>query len=180
MPEEIITAAGAIPFRIFSTKENIELADRHLQSYACSMVRGSLEEALAGRLKFLDGTVFPHTCNSIQRLSDIWRINSGIPLHLDIVMPVKLNTETSRKYMKDVISRFRKDLFEGLGVDITDEKIREAVKVQNSIRENLMFLYNTRKKSPGVLKGEDLYLFLIHLLFIRISLQRQRTMWFSR
>ena len=52
-------------------------ADAHLQAYSCSLVRGALEDALAGRLDFLDGAmVFPHTCDSIQRLSDIWRMNA--------------------------------------------------------------------------------------------------------
>ena len=66
-PEEIILAAGAHPFRLFGSGEKIHLAETHLQSYCCSLVRGALEDALAGRLEFLDGVVFPHTCDSIQR-----------------------------------------------------------------------------------------------------------------
>ncbi|MDD5168269.1 MAG: 2-hydroxyacyl-CoA dehydratase, partial [Syntrophales bacterium] len=54
-PEEIILAAGAHPMRLFGSKENIHLADSHLQSYCCSVVRGILEEGLSGRLDFLDG-----------------------------------------------------------------------------------------------------------------------------
>ena len=76
-PEEFIIAAGAHPFRIFGTGEKARLAESHLQSYCCSLVRGALEDALGGRLAFLDGVVFPHTCDTIQRLSDIWRLNVG-------------------------------------------------------------------------------------------------------
>ena len=75
-PEEIIHAAGLHPMRLFGTKDDIHLADKHLQSYSCSLVRGALADVLSGRLDFLDGTVFPHTCDSIQRLSDIWRLNT--------------------------------------------------------------------------------------------------------
>ena len=49
-PEEIILAAGGHPFRIFGSGEKIRLADAHLQSYCCSLVRGAREDALAGRL----------------------------------------------------------------------------------------------------------------------------------
>lgn len=70
-PEEIIYAAGALPFRIFGGEISIAHADSHLQTYCCFLARGGPEEALAGRLNFLDGTVFPHTCDTIQRLSDI-------------------------------------------------------------------------------------------------------------
>jgi benzoyl-CoA reductase/2-hydroxyglutaryl-CoA dehydratase subunit BcrC/BadD/HgdB len=58
-PEEIIWAAGALPFRIFSRKSGIHLADRHLQSYCCSLVRGVLEEALSGALKFWTASFSP-------------------------------------------------------------------------------------------------------------------------
>ena len=91
-PEEIILAAGAHPFRLFGTKQNIHLADSHLQSYCCSVVRGILEEGLSRRIDLLDGMIFPHSCDSIQRLSDIWRMNIPFGFHLDLVLPVKLNT----------------------------------------------------------------------------------------
>ena len=57
-PEEIIYAAGVHPMRLFGTRAAIAHADAHLQAYSCSLVRGVLEEALAGRLEFLDGAVF--------------------------------------------------------------------------------------------------------------------------
>ena len=78
-PEEIIHAAGFLPVRILSSPTTISLAAKHLQSYSCSLVQSSLEAALRGDLNFLDGTVFPHTCDSIQRLSDIWSENMKLP-----------------------------------------------------------------------------------------------------
>jgi benzoyl-CoA reductase/2-hydroxyglutaryl-CoA dehydratase subunit BcrC/BadD/HgdB len=62
-PVEIIAAAGALPFRIFGSADNVFKSDAHLQAYSCSLVRGALGDALSGRLDFLDGTVFPHTCD---------------------------------------------------------------------------------------------------------------------
>ena len=94
-PEEIIWAAGALPYRILGAGGTISRADGHLQAYSCSLVRGALDDALTGKLDFLDGTVFPHTCDSIQRLSDIWRLNAGLDFHLDLVLPVKLNTKSA-------------------------------------------------------------------------------------
>ncbi len=156
-PEEIVVAAGAVPFRIFGTRENITRADAHLQAYACSLARGSLEEALAGKLKFLDGTIFPHTCDTIQRLSDIWRLNAGIPLHWDVVLPVKLNTESARDYLAGVISKFRRDMETGLGVEIGEDALIEAVALFNRIRGNLNTLYEMRRKSPGLIDAGDLH-----------------------
>jgi benzoyl-CoA reductase subunit C len=155
--EEIIHAAGALPFRIFGTRENIHRADAHLQSYCCSLVRGGLEDALAGRLPFLDGTVFPHTCDSIQRLSDIWRLNGGFPFHVDIVLPVKLKAPSSREYMKDIIEKFRRDLGTAMGVPISDESIAGSIRLYNTIRAGLAELYRMRSDDPGLISGSDLY-----------------------
>lgn len=157
-PEELITAAGAIPFRLFGGGDDISLADRHLQSYCCSLVRGGLEDALKGNLKFLDGAVFPHTCDSIQRLSDIWRLCAGMPFHIDVVLPVKLDTESARAYMMDVLTGFRADLEAALGVSITDDRLREAVRLYNDIRRTLSDLYRLRSEHPGAISAGDLNL----------------------
>ena len=155
--EEIIHAGGALPFRIFGTKEHITRADAHLQAYCCSLVRGGLEDALAGRLSFLDGTVFPHTCDSIQRLSDIWRLNAGFPFHIDIVLPVKLNTLSAREYMTDVIRMFKRDVENSLGVAIPDETLIQSIKLYNAVRACLGKIYRMRAENPGIISGRDVY-----------------------
>jgi len=156
-PEEIILAAGAHPFRLFGSGEKIRLAETHLQSYCCSLVRGALEDALAGSVDFLDGVVFPHTCDSIQRLSDIWRLNVPACFHLDVVLPVKLETEGARQYMVDVLKRFRRELGEKLGGSISDDDLREAIRIMNRIRAALTRIYDLKGERPEILKGSDLY-----------------------
>jgi bzd-type benzoyl-CoA reductase N subunit len=156
-PEEIILAAGAHPFRLFGSGEKIRLAEAHLQSYCCSLVRGALEDALAGRVDFLDGVVFPHTCDSIQRLSDIWRLNVPACFHLDVVLPVKLDTDGARQYMVDVLKRFRRELGEKLGGSISDDDLREAIRIMNRIRAALTRIYDLKGERPEILKGSDFY-----------------------
>jgi bzd-type benzoyl-CoA reductase N subunit len=156
-PEEIIFAAGLHPLRLFGTKGAITLADAHLQSYTCSLARGVLEDALSGRLEFLDGAVFPHTCDTIQRLSDIWRLNVRFPLFADVVLPVKLDTESARKYMEDVLRKFKRDLEEGTGVRITDAALERSIDTYNRIRESLSTIYELRSANPDILTGSDVY-----------------------
>jgi len=155
-PEEIILASGSLGYRIFGTELAISRADAHMQAYSCSLVRGALEETLAGRLDFLDGVVFPHTCDSIQRLSDIWRLNVKDGFHLDVVGPVKLNTDSAREYMAAVLKKFRQALEQSLDTEITDDAIASAVETGNRIRAAMQRIYKTRAASPGLLKGADL------------------------
>ena len=153
LPEELILAAGAHPLRLLGTKENIHLADSHLQSYCCSLVRGILEEALSGKNDFLDGMVFPHTCDSIQRLSDIWRMNIPCGFHLDCVLPVKLDTESARDYMFDVLAKFRRDLEEKLEMRIAESELKKAIALTNAIRRRLKEIYALRCRFPALLPG---------------------------
>ena len=156
-PEEIITAAGALPYRILAGSGSISKADAHLQAYSCSLVRGALEDALNGRLDFLDGTVFPHTCDSIQRLSDIWRMNAGFKFHADVMVPVKLNTASAGDYMTSILDKFKKELEELTGIEITGEKLKDAINIYNSIKKNLSRLYAIRRDATGVIKSSDIH-----------------------
>ncbi|MFH1154131.1 MAG: 2-hydroxyacyl-CoA dehydratase family protein [Pseudomonadota bacterium] len=155
-PEEILLAADVLGYRIFGTGSQISRADMHLQSYGCSLVRGALEESLAGRLDFLDGVVFPHTCDSIMRLSDIWRMNLSAGFHMDLVMPVKLTTDSARDYMIDVFKTFQVELEKILGRSITDSDLREAVDVCNRIRKAVQRIYTMRTRMPWAVPGRDI------------------------
>jgi benzoyl-CoA reductase/2-hydroxyglutaryl-CoA dehydratase subunit BcrC/BadD/HgdB len=140
-PEEMIHAAGLHPFRLFGLSPDTSIADRHLQAYCCSLVRGVLTDALTGKLDCLSGAVFPHTCDTIQRLSDIWRLNTGFPFFADVVFPVKLNTESSREYFEEVLRKFRSDLEQGFGTPITNEALGSSIKLYNIIRSSLRKIF---------------------------------------
>ena len=156
-PEELILAGGALAYRIVGGSGTISKADAHLQAYSCSLVRGALEDALTGDLDFLDGAVFPHTCDSIQRLSDIWRMNANTGFHLDAVLPVKLNTESARQYMTTVMGKARTELEKTLGRSITDKDLQQAIEVYNAIRKAMQRLYALRSDRPGIIQGHDVH-----------------------
>jgi bcr-type benzoyl-CoA reductase subunit C len=155
VPEEMIHAAGAIPFRITGENKAVERADGHLQSYSCSLIRTGLDMALLGKLDFADGTVFPHTCDSIQRLSDIWKVNAKIKYHADVVLPVKLNTDSARKYLVAELMSFRKSLDEHFAAKVSDEKLRESIKAYNEMRDNLSRLYKIKSGAPESISAKD-------------------------
>jgi bcr-type benzoyl-CoA reductase subunit C len=156
-PEEIIWASGALPFRLMGTKYALSRADAHLQAYCCSLVKGSLEDALTGRLDFLDGMIFPHTCDSIQRLSDIWRINVKNCFHADIALPAKLDSDSAADYLVATFKKLIKDLENRLGRSITEKMLQEAADLYNEIRSHLNALYMLRQAHPGLIAGSDFH-----------------------
>ncbi len=157
VPEEIILAAGAHPIRLFGAKENVSRADSHLQAYCCSLVRGVLEEGLTRRVDFLDGMVFPHTCDSVQRLSDIWRLNIPFGFHLDVVLPVKLNTQSAKDYLTDVLRTFKREIGCAFEVEITDRALNQAIDIMNGIRRSIHSMYEMNSVDPSLLTGSELH-----------------------
>lgn len=61
VPEEIIHAAGMLPFRVIGGASETSRADAFLYSNNCTFVRNCLEQGLNGNLDFLDGIV---ACNT--------------------------------------------------------------------------------------------------------------------
>ena len=156
-PEEIIWAAGALPFRIWGDHTQFSFADNHLQAYSCSLVRGALEAGLSGKLDFLDGVVFPHTCDSMQRLSDIWRMSIPLHWHADVSLPVKMDTPSARDYLTAVLSRFRASLAAHSQKEITQTELERAITLYNTLRGQLDRLYRLRLERPQQIGSGDVH-----------------------
>jgi len=152
-PEELIHAAGALPVRITGRNAPVSSSGAHLQNYCCSLARTSLDMALEGDLDFMDGTVFVHTCDTMMRLSDIWRLNAGFEVHVDTVLPVRFEGEAAIEYMRAEIASFRDRIAAAVG-PVSDEAIANSIKLYNRNRELLAELYAMRLANPAILPSD--------------------------
>jgi benzoyl-CoA reductase subunit C len=153
-PEEIIHAAGALPVRITGENRTPSRSGAHLQNYCCSLARTGLDMALEGELSFMDGTIFVHTCDTMMRLSDIWRLNTGFAVHGDVVLPVRFDGPSAREYARSELSHFRKKMEEFLG-PIDDAAIKESIKLYNRNRRLLAEFYALRRENPGIVPCDE-------------------------
>ena len=144
VPEEIIHAAGFAPLRIRSGGQTPSRADAHLQSYTCALCRSALDQALRGDLSFLHGAIFPHTCDTIQALADIWRMSFPDLYVETVVQPVRLTSPSTRPYLIAELQRFRHSLEELIGKEISDQTIRASIEPFNEKRRLLTRLYDLR------------------------------------
>jgi benzoyl-CoA reductase/2-hydroxyglutaryl-CoA dehydratase subunit BcrC/BadD/HgdB len=156
VPEELIVAAGFVPMRLFPSGADIVLAENHLQSCCCSHVRGILEDSLAGNLDFLHGAVFVQTCDTMQRLSDIWRLQHRYRFFADVILPAKMNTPSAENYIAAVLERFKVDLESHTGRPVTREALSFAITLYNRIRRNLAHIYDLTRRYPAMLSPKDL------------------------
>ena len=152
-PEEILHAAGLTPVRLMGAVRTITHADAHLQAYCCSLARTDLDMALAGDLDYLEGAVFVQTCDTMMRLSDIWRRNTGFPFHGDLVLPIRMGEETSLPFLEAEVRQFRHHVEEYIGETIWDDALDESIHIYNRNRRLADRLYKLRATSPGTIDG---------------------------
>jgi len=73
VPEEVIYAAGMLPFRVRATGcTRMTRGDALMSNFTCSFARSCLEFALDGTYDFLDGLIGLDSCAQIHRLYDNW------------------------------------------------------------------------------------------------------------
>ena len=155
-PEELIHAAGYHPMRLFPSGSDSHLTRNHLQAYCCSLARGLLADSLAGNLDFLYGTVFVHTCDTMQRLSDIWRLQGRYRFFADVILPVQFNTRSAQNYMMSVLERFKADLEADTGAPVTREALAASIRVYNRIRTGLSCIQTFKSRCPDMVKNTDI------------------------
>ncbi len=154
VPEELIHAAGALPFRLMGVATKMSHVQAHLPPNCCHFVKSSLESLLQGELDFLRGIVFTHTCDAMQGLADIWAFQEHLPLQFNFVMPSRLDSELSRTFLKAEIERFRDFLESNVG-KITPESLKASIQLFNQMREKLMEIYAGRRKWHTQISGGD-------------------------
>lgn len=150
VPEEIIHAAGFTPIRITPCTAPAPRADAHLQSYTCHLARSCLDQALAGKLNFLAGVVFAHTCDTLQGLADIWREAFPDWFVDTVVGPVTLNSPHAKKYLVAELRRFTAALGQHCGIRIADDALRASIRVYNARRHALAKFYAHREAFTAV------------------------------
>lgn len=155
VPEELIAAAGLLPFRMRATgSTGTELSDAYFSSINCSFPRHCFNLALKGEFGFLDGVVCVNNCDNIRRIYDNWK--RQLPNTFLHIMGLPRKTgDPQVEWYREEIDNLKKTLEEHFGVEITDVKLREAIKLHNETRRLLRRLYDLRKKKNPAISGAD-------------------------
>jgi benzoyl-CoA reductase subunit C len=155
VPEEIITAAGMLPWRITGNwKESISHARVYRPETSNGYCNHVLESLLTGELDFLDGIVLADLDHEMLRLWDIMAYIKK-PSFLHIMHMPFMDTENAVIYVDSEIRKLIKKL-EGLGgVKVTDEILHESIDVYNKMRRLLSDTYELRKKDKPPLTGAE-------------------------
>lgn len=156
-PEELILAAGMHPVRILTDPaEQAGPVDAHLQNFACAFARSCLDQLARGRLDYLDGIVFPCTCDSLRAVSEIIRFEKreGFFYHF-LNMPLRVDGDPALIYYRRELELLYGALagFAGRPADL--DSVRSAVILADANRELLKKIWDSRRVTSPQLTGED-------------------------
>lgn len=170
VPEEVIYAAGMLPFRIRGTGCTImSRSDALMSSYSCSFARSCLEYAIDGAYGFLDGLIGINSCSQISRLYDNWRYEADLPFMHLLNLPYK-NSDAAVQWYLDEMKALIHSLEKTLGITVTDQNLQNAMKVYNQSRRLLGRLYDLRKSDNPPVTGAETH----HILLAAMSMPREQ------
>ena len=155
IPEEVFSAAGFLPYRVRGAgARDSSDGDAYMSTRVCSFVRHTITQALRGEFSFLDGTVLLQNCDHIRRAADLFVRKVGIPFHCFLSVPRAPKERLFRWYL-DEIRRLQAAMEAHFELEITDQKLEEAIALHNATRERIARLYDLRKRKAPPVTGEE-------------------------
>ncbi len=108
---------------IHSADMEVVHGDAFYQSYICSIPRSTIELAITGNLDFVDGMMFPSTCDVIHNLSAIWQIMFKDKYVRYFDAPQNYKDEVGGVFYTNELREFKEGLERLSGREITEETL---------------------------------------------------------
>ena len=135
-PEELVYAAGMVPMGMWgSNNKTISRAKEYCATFYCTIAQLALEMLLDGTMDQLDGLITPTICDTLRPMSQNFRVSIGdkIPT-IFLAAPQNRFAPWGLQFCIDQYTNVRKMLDQISGHEMTDEDIRNAIKVYNASR----------------------------------------------
>ncbi len=157
VPEEIIHAAGFIPYRMRAVaSRGTQKGDIYFAAINCTFVRNCFDKALREDFSFLKGIVFMNGCDHTRRLYDNWRHADLQPdFRYMFTAPHVINALALEDFTRG-LHAFIHGIEEHYGLTITEESLSASILLYNRKRELLEKLYALRKQEEVPIHGSEM------------------------
>lgn len=157
-PEEIAHAAGMLPLKMRGAQIEARRAEARFGSYLCSILKTSLELALSDKVK-LDMFVSHPICDAARNLAAVWGRNFNYPCQI-LYLPQNANSKHSATYLRHEYDRLRREIETVAGRNVTDDDLRNSIKVFNENRRLIHKLYAVKRETPWLLSTDEAYVLM--------------------
>lgn len=133
-PEELIYAAGAIPFGVWGCIGQATEAKKYFPPFYCSICQMTLEMGLTGKLDKLSGLMTTALCDTLRAFSQNWK--AGVPEipMIYVALPQNRFIEGGRSYAIETYKETKRKVEECAGNMIDDALLTEAISLYNEWR----------------------------------------------
>lgn len=135
-PVELVVAAGMVPMGIWgSNNKTISMAKEYCATFYCTIAQLALEMLLDGTMDQLDGLITPTICDTLRPMSQNFRVamKDKLPC-IFLAHPQNRKPSFGLQFTVDQYMHVKKELEKISGTTVTDEALREAIKVMNRSR----------------------------------------------
>jgi benzoyl-CoA reductase subunit C len=154
-PEEIVHAAGLLPFKVRGAPIEAVQADSRFGSYLCSILKTSLELALSNSVP-LEMFVTHPICDAARNLAAVWGRNVSYPCQI-LYLPQNANSPHAVIYLRGEYDRMKRCIEEISGTTISDDALRNSIAVFNENRRLIRELYEIKKNAPWLISADEAY-----------------------
>lgn len=135
-PEELVYAAGMVPMGIWgSNNKTISRAKEYCATFYCTIAQLALEMLLDGTMDDLDGIITPTICDTLRPMSQNFRVamEGKLPC-IFLAHPQHRKPAFGLQFTVDQYMHVKAELEKISGAAITDDALRQAIKVMNRSR----------------------------------------------
>ncbi|OEH84971.1 hypothetical protein BHU72_07205 [Desulfuribacillus stibiiarsenatis] len=156
-PIELIEATGALPVGLCATKqEPIADGEKVLPRNLCPLIKSSYGFAASGKCPFFhfaDVIVAETTCDGKKKMYELMTKLKPLMV-MDI--PNTSNYERRVEHWVGEIQRLKGFLEDQLEAEVTEERLRDTIRIYNQERRDVMELVALNKHNPAPMSGIDL------------------------
>ncbi len=168
-PLEIMRSMDLLPIRILGDMdEPITVADGYLPTVMCVSYRSCFDVGMKGRYDYLDGFVGAHACDGAERTSHIWKNYIKTPCNFFLDVPHTSRSEAI-EYFREQLRFFQQTLEKHTGVNLTDDRLKEAIALYNQQRGLVRDLYGLRKPDPPLISGSEMLQVIIAIMMLPVE-----------
>lgn len=155
--EEIVYAAGLQPVRVFGPGGPYKLSKEHIQPYYCQHCHGVVDEALKGSYDYLEGLIFPYTCEHGRAIYDSWGANMEVGYTRFIDMPSQTDLPQAQEFFVEELKNFSGSLESAFDARITKENLMASIKLHNRNRALLKEIYGLQMAEEPLVSGAEVF-----------------------
>jgi benzoyl-CoA reductase/2-hydroxyglutaryl-CoA dehydratase subunit BcrC/BadD/HgdB len=156
-PREVILAAGAVPVCLCGgSHETIAPAEHHLPVNLCPLIKSTFGYHVTGKnpfLKWADLVVAETTCDGKKKMFEL--LAESKPVYV-LELPQKPEDPDALEHWTREVRKLTAHLETQFGVRVTDDRLREAIRLMNRERSLRRRLADLMLADPPPLTGRQL------------------------